>query len=305
MIRSIVRSGISNFVPTRNIRSGSLGRSVVTGGDQFISGNFVYRRFLGSATLTVTGSPLVADLFIVAGGGGGGSNNNRSNARGGGGGAGGLLWLENQTLNPQSFAVTVGGGGGGGSSGASGGNGGNSGIAGFTTAIGGGGGGGYNSRNGIGGGSGGGGGLGSYNQQGGGGAGTSGQGFAGGGGPGGGGGAGESGGGKGWPNGGFVPLVYSSASGFGRTFTELGVVTGTGAAAASERWFASGGTAFFSSLQFPQIAPGSGYNNTGDAIRVPPANSGCGGSGGGNTNPGGNGASGLVIVRYRRELVGL
>ena len=61
---------------------------------------------------TITG----ADILIVGGGGGGGAGGTGNNVGAGGGGAGGMRVLTNETLNAGTYNVTVGGGGTGGES---------------------------------------------------------------------------------------------------------------------------------------------------------------------------------------------
>ena len=100
-------------------------------------------------------SAMTADVLMVAGGGGGGGS------WGGGGGAGGLVFNENVTLNSQK-TIVIGNGGAGGLGNLSGNelgvNGSHTSVTGFIDAIGGGGGGGNNTgRDGLTGGSGGGG----------------------------------------------------------------------------------------------------------------------------------------------------
>ncbi len=139
MIRSLARSGIINFAPTRNAKSGSIGKSTVSGGTEYIVGDWVYRKFTSSGTLTISDSSLNCDLLIVAGGGGGGDTANTGNI-GGGGGGGGVLALYNQVIAPGSLSVTVGAGGARAElwTYARGSSGNNSSVAGFTTAVGGG-----------------------------------------------------------------------------------------------------------------------------------------------------------------------
>jgi hypothetical protein len=286
LIKSIRRSGLNNFSPTRNVRTGSITRSTVSGGTQFILGDFVYQTFTASGTFTVGGAPLVCDALIVAGGGAGGNGGNQ--VWGGGGGAGGVLNPTNITLAVGSYTVTIGGGGA--TTSDRGSSGGPTTLQGQTQAVGGGGGGGGNNRAGLGGGSGGGG----AGAGGGGGAGTAGQGFAGansGGGSqdsGGGGGAAENGGAKSGAN-------WTNANGqvqnpgWGRSFNDYGAATSTGGKVAN-------GTTF--------------YGNGGRAVTSGPnavfheiGGQGAGGNGNVTSSSGGNG--GVVIIRFNRNLVGL
>ena len=295
-----------------SVKADSIIPATVTGGTQFILDDFVYRKFTASDTLTVSDAPLTCDLLIVAGGGGGGDSANTGNLAGGGGG-GGLITLYNQVISPGSLSVTVGAGGARAElySYARGSSGGDSSVAGFTTAIGGGGGGGASNRTGGAGGSGGGAaGLGN------GGAGTAGQGFKGADMPsldfraGGGGGAGEPGGIKTssyfdlnntW---GFTS--WAENAGYGKMLDEFGVGSQSGVLFGGNRWYASGGGGGWTSqlaVQLRIATPGSsnwpGFGNA-------PANSGGGGCGNQQSaNNGSSGGSGIVVMKYRRELVGL
>lgn len=110
--------------------------------------------FTSDGTLTIpSGVSVTCDILVVAGGGGGGGTNDRT---AGGGGAGGVVYLQNQTLNSNTYAIVVGQGGTGGPNGSNGSNGGNSSLGTLAIAIGGGGGAGPNFVNGNSGGSGGG-----------------------------------------------------------------------------------------------------------------------------------------------------
>jgi hypothetical protein len=225
--------------------------------------------FTGSQSWSVPSEfrGLSAHVLVVAGGGAGGTN------VGGGGGAGGLINNLSFVTSESSYSVQVGAGGvcrtGSDSIGGTEPSGTNS-VFSSLTAVGGGGAGSYNTGAGAGGGSGGGGA--GWNAPAGGGSGTAGQGFAGGAGAstngtGGGGGGATSAGNNGITNG------QTSEVGGGSGLSVFGVT------------YASGGT-------------GSGDSH--QKIRNAAANSGNGGHGAG-SNPeyGGNGGSGIVIVRYQ------
>jgi hypothetical protein len=245
------------------------------------------------------------DLLVVAGGGGGGSRH------AGGGGAGGLINSTSVAISGSDLSISVGGGGAGGaatgSAGNEGVNGSNTQVSGSgittRTAIGGGGGG-YNLTSGSGGSSGGGGccgqGLGTA---------TSGQGrlgsagIFGGGGyvGGGGGGAGAAGGtstssqaGKGGDG---LPISWVTSS--AQSNLSVGVVS------SSEFFFAGGGGGSTNNTGTAGAggkgggAAGSSTNAAGaDAT----ANTGGGGGGGGlvggGAAKGGDGATGIVLIRY-------
>jgi hypothetical protein len=303
-IRRFSDSNLDNNVSYASMKAGSIIPSTATGGTQFISGDYVYRRFTASGTLTIGEMPLVCDALIVAGGGGGGRD--ATNNRNGGGGAGGLLLLQNITIPVGSHAVAVGAGAAEQTSNGQGFDGSPSSIAGFTVAVGGGGGGGGTTGNfnGRAGGSGGGNGS-TVSLAGIGGAGTSGQGFAGGtagaGGSGGGGGSSEPGGVKSaWQNNVFTGDGYAGQA---TDLTEWGLATSSGFIAANRRWFAGGGSG-------PSNTPYWASNGGGttpfgpSSQRAGVINTGSGGIGI-NSVPNGAGGSGIVIVRYRKELVGL
>lgn len=252
--------------------------------DQF----WVYHTFTSSGTFAPT-SGIVADVFTVAGGGGGGGG--WQSGGGGGGGAGGWTGFANQQLSATSYTVTVGTGGAGGNGYQQGTNGTNSQFGSLTAAIGGGGGGFYDNNTATGtqgnsGGSGGGSGGGFYSIAGG--AGTSGQGYAGGTTSGGSPYAGSGGGGAGAAGSGINGGAGIGTYSFWATATSKGV----------SGYFAGGGAA----------GGGIGSNGTagsgggGAANTNGTANTGSGGGGAVNylTPQAGNGASGIVIIRYSK-----
>src|SRR6056300_1032589 len=241
-------------------------------------------------TWTPPTTSLQANVLLVAGGGGGGSDN------AGGGGAGGVIYKTAQTLNAASYTIKVGTGGVGPITNQSATNGYNSEAFG-STAIGGGRGGTGNAGilNGSVGGSGGGGASEGTNGTGG--AGTSGQGNSGGNGFAS---SGGGGGGAGTPgtdgvatnnagNGGSGLLV----SVFGETYGENG-------------WFAGGGGGGVDNSASALAGTGIGGSGGGGDGGRGAGESGIphtGGGGGGANYPGanvygGNGGSGIVLVRY-------
>lgn len=271
------------------------------GTDIFYDSTYAYHVFKGTGTFTPNRA-LTADILVVAGGGGGG------NKRGGGGGAGGVLAFASQSLTAgTSYTCTVGAGGAGGyvsNSAIPGTNGDNSSFGSISGIVyGGGGGAGQNSGgggsgSGLAGGSGGGGtentsyGLGTSGQGNDGGAGASNSG----GGGGGKGGAGTSGNGSSYVggNGGAgVNTVtnWSSLTGVVAA-TGLGVsgyIAGGGGAGANN----GAGTGGSGGGGAGSIT-GSGYSG------VTNTGSGGGGAMASSAYMGGNGGSGLVIVRYAR-----
>jgi hypothetical protein len=267
-----------------------------TGGTIYSSSQYFYHAFSTSGTFTPTQS-LTADVLVIGGGGGGGGN-------GGGGGAGGLFLHSSQPLTATNYGITVGGGGTGGrSSGYIATNGTNSQFSSLTSSVGGGFGATSNIAYSVGSGGSGGGSTNAGTP----GTGTSGQGNGGGTsvstsqyGNGGGGGSGMSGsagtttaGG----NGGNGTSTYSSwglEAGFGQNVNDVVYFAGGGAGSVNSGTLAipglGGGGTSTSSLS-------SGVSGNGLI------NSGSGGGGGGSTATtpaylGGNGGSGLVIVRY-------
>jgi hypothetical protein len=278
-----------------SMKAGSIIPSIISGGSQFVLGQYAYQAFTASGTLTIANSQLPCDALIVAGGGAGGQAGSADGRLGGGGGGGGLVYLENLILNVGSYTVAVGAGGATVANSA-GGNGSNSSLEGQTTAIGGGGGGGrFVSNAGFAGGSGGGGANG-----GGGGAGTAGQGFAGAFAElnfnGGGGGAAEAAGAKSTSNW-SLNSIYGTAygPGWGRAFTDWGLATNTGAKAAGQILYSSGGQGDDQNetSRRPRFATPGGAVNSGN------------GGFGAYSNTAQAGSSGVVIIRFRKELVGL
>jgi hypothetical protein len=267
--------------------------AVVTGGTLTSDSTYFYRTFTSNGTLSISNSPLNADVLMIAGGGGGGSRDSFGAA---GGGAGGFFPQLSQSLSVGSKTIVIGAGGSGGPANAdsSGSNGFNTTFTELSPAIGGGAGG-RSTASGSSGGSGGGGGTTAF-----GGAGTAGQGNSGGsgipsgdvffmaGGGGGAGGSGLSGNINTAGNGGVGSNAYASWA----------TVTGTGR---DGGYYAGGGAAAGQSGPTPVGGLGGGGSaNAGAGF----ANTGGGGAANKNSNTtGGAGGSGLVIVRYLRTAV--
>ena len=277
-----------------------------SGGTITTESTFKIHTFLDSGSFVVpSGFTKSADYLIVAGGGGGGAD------MGGGGGAGGLL-SGTTTISPQTYTITIGSAGAGapaGPQGPRGSSGTNSTALGNTAVGGGAGGSAYGSGNasGIGGGSGGG----SSASAGSGGSGTGGQGNPGGsnGGnyyTGGGGGAGASGAGGGnRPNGGVG--VQNSINGTSYFWAGGGGGSGYSSDGGNGGNGGGGGGAVNSTTGGSGLNNGSagGGGSTNSQTNTPGGNAGqnTGGGGGGGShyfanNQGGNGAKGIVIIKY-------
>jgi hypothetical protein len=281
-------------------RTFTLAFTAITGGTLSSDATYYYRTFTGNGTLAnVLG--LTVDVLQIAGGGGGGYG------WGGGGGAGGVIHYAGTTLATANCAVTIGAGGvtvNGDATNKWPGS--NSTFTGLVNAFGGGGGAGQNVVAGGSGGSGGGsstnGGTASSGTTGGTATQVSGTGYTG---------YGNAGGstagnasGKGGAGGGGAGAAGSFASGAGsgtNAFSswlsaitpQMTGVTGW-AAATSTGYIAGGGGAHSSSPVTTGGAGGGGAYGTNG-----PANAGGGGG-----SDFGNGASGIVIVRYTRASVG-
>jgi hypothetical protein len=269
-----------------------------TGGDVFSDATYWYHAFPMSGNF-VPNQSLTADILCIAGGGGGGGY-----YYGGGGGAGGLQSFTSQSLVASSYQVLIGGGGAGGSSfaQASGVSGSNSQFGTLTASVGGG----FGARyitNGGNGGSGGGAGAdgsggGSLGANGG--TGTAGQGNAGGrawnqtGGPatGGGGGGAVGAGANGAANAGGAGGAGSSA------FSSWASATGTGS---SGSYAGGGGGGSLTGTPGTATAGGGAGGGVSGTNAVAFTGGGGGGVGdGAPSNFGGNGGSGIVIVRYAK-----
>ena len=299
---------------------------IASGGNITTVGEYKIHRFNSSSSFTISSlrsSSIEVEYLIVGGGGGGGTN------MGGGGGGGGVL-AGNTILTPGTYTITVGAGGAGAPAGTTGGhptvtgaNGGNSTFNGLTAYGGGWGGVSYNTQ-GLGihfGNSGGsGGGASGYNNDGvspgyyGSGAGVSGQGFRGGyqgnsyysGGGGGAGGAGADGNNR--PDGGIGKLTgilgkpfYFGGGGGGASYSlSTGGYGGSGGGGGGALGVATGGTG---GLAWGSDGGGGAccsWANTPGGNGAP--NTGGGGGGGAHynaTNKGGDGGSGIVIIRYK------
>jgi hypothetical protein len=270
--------------------------SKASGGEVFSDSTYYYHVFKGSGTFAPTTS-LTADILVVAGGGGSSGN------WGGGGGAGGFLSFTSQSLvSGTAYTCTVGAGGAGAQYTPT--NGGSSIFGALTTAVGGGSGG---SASTGGGGTGGSGGGGTYDTSAG--NGTAGQGNSGGSGQLGGGGNARGGGGGGaGASGGTANGTIAGVGGIGvySTLTDaIGAATGFGDYEASHYYFAGGGGGGGGNGTTENSNVG-GYGGGGNGNRTAPNpgqsnTGGGGGGGGGNALPvGGNGGSGIVIVRYAK-----
>jgi hypothetical protein len=281
------------------IANSNIGAPLATGGIITYDSTYYYHTFGASGTFTPQQS-LTADILVVAGGGGG---------SGAGGGAGGLLGFASQSLSATGYTITVGAGGSGQNNvGTNGSTGGDS-QFGALTLVKGGGGGAKQDGTGAGqtGGSGGGGAYASAT-----GSATSGQGNAGGSsttsgqrGNGGGGGAGAAG-----------TAGTSTGGGAGgdgvNTYSSYGLITGTGQNVSGVVYYAGGGGgANFSSDSTADTNGIGGLGGGGSAPSILKTNGtaglvNTGGGGSGATdgpNPtvnavGGNGGSGVVIIRY-------
>lgn len=256
---------------------------IASGGTASFVGADVVRRFTGSGSLIVNYPSVTMQYLVVAGGGGGGG------VIGGGGGAGGVR-SGSMAVTAGTYPITVGGGGTGGVGWNNypqlGGNGGNS-VFSTITSTGGGGGsahGGADTRPATTGGSGGGGACAGATGA----AGTAGQGYAGGAGDcnygGGGGGAGAVGNAR-------------STGGAGVSSTITGATV----------WYGGGGGGGVRTGYGSGFAGGTGGGGTGtnsdSRASDGGANTGGGGGGGGHSSGtaaqvGGNGGTGVVIVRY-------
>jgi hypothetical protein len=286
-----------------------IGAHRASGGTITSDANFTYHTFTSSGTFTALEKINGAEAIIVAGGGGGGI----ALSQAGGGGAGGFLYSPSMTLIAgTSYSCIVGAGGGGGVyigaptyySTYSNGN--NSGFI-NSTAIGGGFGG-VGGGTGANGGSGGGGAQGQL-----GGNGTAGQGNNGGQGSASGSAYGSGGGGGAATVGRTASAGGGGAGGVGTSaYSSWGFATNTGENIAGTYYYAGGGggggynTAGGAGGYGGGSAGGRRGFNTADNI-APNATANTGGGGGGSadagtqsngTRVGGNGGSGLVIVRY-------
>ncbi len=262
-----------------------------TGGTITDSGGYRIHIFTSSDTFTAANS-CNAEVLVVAGGGSGGNSGNG----GGGGGGGGVIYNNSFSISPNSpISVTVGSGGvmtytTGHYTGV---NGGNS-VFSSLTAIGGGGGGNYNGNAG-----GSGGGAGGTNGTGIGGVGTSGQGYA-----------GISSGGADWTGGGGGAGGNASTQGLdvrqggnGLQYSISGTATYYGGGGAGGTGQPAG--TFSGGL-------GGGASNGTSNVKGPNGVANTGGGGAGSpfwsaTSPyygsGGNGGSGIVIIRYPHIIV--
>jgi hypothetical protein len=279
------------YTPTQTVRSRAPGE---------VNGYRIHRYTEVGTTSFVPACTGLVDVLVVAGGGGGGSDN-----AGGGGGGGVIYQTGYRVISGNEYTITIGAGGAGSTTNVAGVNGGNS-RFGLLTAIGGGGGGGGDGNGaqtppildlpGRAGGSGGGG-ASEGNAPGG--PGVEGQGYRGGDGVGGSGGGGGGSGGRG------ENALSSTAPGNGGPGTSCDI---TG----SIEWYGGGGGGATENSAAPLTNSGlgglggGGRGNPGTAVADigSPGTPNTGGGGGGSSYNGadvlgGNGGSGIVVVRYR------
>ena len=115
-IKSTVGRSVGKLLNSFRDRDLSLNSSVrtgryifsATGGNQVLTpGNgYKYHTFTASGAFTVSGPPGTIEVLAVAGGGSGGTG-----YYGGGGGAGGLIYSPSFSISPGPYSVEVGGGG--------------------------------------------------------------------------------------------------------------------------------------------------------------------------------------------------
>jgi hypothetical protein len=281
-----VGEGVDNIAPIN-----------ASGGIELEADGYGYHIFKSSSTFILNSNSVDIDYLIVAGGGGGGGGNTGSAHGGGGGGAGGML-SGTSTITNGSYSITVGSGGSGAAVNASGGgNGGNSAFNSLTAIGGGGGGSRMGNESGLSGGSGGG-----STTTGSPGSGTAGQGNAGGDGQD----TGAGGGGKG-AAGANVASNIPTPGGIGGVWsaitTTIASAQSVGEVSGSDVYFAGGGGGGCRSGVSVNAAGGlggggkGGKADTNDAT-AGDANTGGGGGAGSNPQPGRNGGSGIVIIRY-------
>ena len=266
--------------------------SKAIGGTVTTSGGYTYHTFFSSGMFTPTTNISGAEVLVVAGGGGG------SSIIGGGGGAGGLVYASSQSYTSGvNYAAIVGAGGRVGADYTNASNGTNSAFAAGTVAIGGGyGSGGGGTNPGGNGGSGGGAGYSSTSYAGG--TATAGQGNAGGS-NGGTNNAGGGGGGAG-ATGQTAGSNFAGAGGNGvNTYSAWATATSTGA---SGYYAGGGGGGARTSTSTTPGTSGLGGGGFGGGLTAATSglpNTGGGGGGGAvSLGAGGNGGSGIVIVRY-------
>jgi hypothetical protein len=271
---------------------------LATGGTEYVVNGYKIHKFLTTADLVISRAGNV-EILIVAGGGGGGNGKGAGYASGGGGGAGGLIYRSAFAVPAETLSCAVGGGGAGGKA-YKGDNGQDSVFSTLIAIKGGGGGGSFIDDASIGG-SGGGGGY-FYNGK----AGTTGQGKAGGNGgaaspypAGGGGGAGQ--------NGDNYNALGGGNGGDGlNTYSDLLIAAQAGVDIAGVHWIAGGGGGGMCNGSYNAVGGKGGGGGTflnSNGFNAT-ANTGGGGGGGGsaaglNDAFGGDGGSGIIIIRYK------
>jgi len=252
-----------------NVAEYKLEDIVATGGTTSDAGGFRTHTFLSSGSLVVTNGGVIEYLVVAGGGSGGGNSSRRS---GGGGGAGGFK-TGTMTINPGTYAITVGAGGMALTPQTSASNGGGSSIGSLVTTTGGGGGASVSGLNAVAGRSGGSGGGGTCGGAGG--TGSSGQGNAG---------------------GGSASATSGTGGGAGAAGTAVSAVTSNGGAGTASSITGVSVTYSVGGGVRDPLATGSSSID-----RSVIANTGRGGAGAFKSSTiriGANGSSGIVVIKY-------
>ena len=301
----LIEQNSGNFVSGSTFTLYGIGGARASGGTITADAQYTYHTFTSSGTFTALEKIKGAEILCIAGGGGGG-NCNAANEGAGGGGAGGLSYRYSQLLNSgSSYAIIVGSGGAGGTNGPSGGtgnkgtSGSNSLFASISATGGGGGGADRGNASGISGGSGGGAGY----------SGSAGTGTVSQGNDGGVESSGRGGGGGGAASVGSSGTTSGDGGAGSSTYSSWGYATSTGALSGGVYYYAGGGggggarTGSYTAGGNGGLGGGGAGGSSATAGSAATANTGGGGGGAGGNNfatgyVGGNGGSGLVIIRY-------
>ena len=88
-----------------------ISRPVVTGGTLSSDATYYYRTFTSSGDLNISGNSITADVLMIGGGGASNIQDGTNSGSSGGGGAGGAVYGTGRLLTPSIYPVVIGAGG--------------------------------------------------------------------------------------------------------------------------------------------------------------------------------------------------
>jgi len=105
---------LQGFPKSRSLLTGNaayIPKPIVTGGTLTSDATYYYRTFTANGTLSVSNSSLTADVLMIGGGGSSNISDGSNPGTAGGGGAGGAVYGTGLSFSTSSYAIVVGAGG--------------------------------------------------------------------------------------------------------------------------------------------------------------------------------------------------